>query len=141
MKDERVKPCPFCGGDAEVVRLRGYILCPSASHSPMYYVACTECGCRTGPDTSVKDIIEIWNKRDCGSKNPKTDSAKLVFPNGAVIEEDINNTDDVSKLSFNSAAKALSNLSYNDKKIYINMLLDAFFKGENNENKSENKND
>lgn len=73
-------------------------------------------------------------------KTDNTDKAKLVFPNGAVIEEDINNTDDVSKISFNSAAKALRNLPYDDKKIYINMLLDAFFKGENDERESKNKN-
>ena len=136
MKDERVKPCPFCGGEAEIIKAHffgGY----------QYACRCVDCVAQSAFCGTKEEAVTEWNRRVCVStpqKTDKTDKAKLVFPNGAVIEEDINNTDDVSKLSFNSAAKALSNLSYNDKKIYINMLLDALFKGENDERESKNKN-
>ena len=136
MKDERVKPCPFCGGEAEIIKAHLF-------GGDIYICRCVDCVAQSAFCGTKEEAVAEWNRRVCVStpqKTDKTDKAKLVFPNGAVIEEDINNTDDVSKLSFNSAAKALSNLSYNDKKIYINMLLDAFFKGENDERESKNKN-
>ena len=129
MNNEKLKPCPFCGGEAEIVEDRLY--------SDDYYAGrCKSCAATSIFEFTKEEAVAAWNRRVCVStpqKTDKTDKAKLVFPNGAVIEEDINNTDDVSKISFNSATKALRNLPYDDKKIYINMLLDAFFKGENNE--------
>ena len=126
MKDERVKPCPFCGGEAEFIKAHFF-------GGDQYACRCVDCVAQSAFCWTKKEAVAEWNRRACVStpqKTDKTDKAKLVFPNGAVIEEDINNTDDVSKISFNSAAKALRNLPYDDKKIYINMLLDAFFKGE-----------
>lgn len=126
MKDERVKPCPFCGGEAEIIKAHLF-------GGDIYICRCVDCVAQSAFCGTKEEAIAAWNRRVCVSEKPetdKTDKAKLVFPNGAVIEEDINKTDDVSKISFNSAVKALRNLPYDDKKIYIDMLLEAFFKGE-----------
>ena len=61
MMTDYIKPCPFCGGEAEV---RG---CNQGN-----IVECNDCGSRTkyyldGIDTndiSMKMAIEAWNKRN-----------------------------------------------------------------------------
>ena len=49
-----LKPCPFCGGEAEVRWYDGF---PSAS--------CTKCGCNTGMNIngSEREAIAAWNRR------------------------------------------------------------------------------
>lgn len=58
LKNEKLKPCPFCGGDAEI-----------GDHRASVYVECTECGATSAEimahiDYCAKDIaIEKWNER------------------------------------------------------------------------------
>lgn len=53
---ERIKPCPFCGGEAVEKR---------TGHAPDYKhkVVCTICGCRTGETVAPPTHIRIWNRR------------------------------------------------------------------------------
>ena len=52
MSDERIKPCPFCGGEAEMM---GY---------KRYWVACMECGAeRAGAHETKAEAIKTWNTR------------------------------------------------------------------------------
>lgn len=60
-----LKPCPFCGGQAILCKRYaphlknvGDILSPDA-----VYIECAECGCKTPEKVSIKDVIDIWNKR------------------------------------------------------------------------------
>lgn len=52
-----LKPCPFCGGEAE----------PKKSHviaEHQYWIAyCYSCGARTVPHSSEEGAIEAWNTR------------------------------------------------------------------------------
>ena len=50
---EKLKPCPFCGGEAKVKRFFGcaYIT-----------VGCKECNVQINRDTK-KQAIDAWNKR------------------------------------------------------------------------------
>lgn len=55
-----LKPCPFCGGNAELIK----------DHwNGIVYVKCKECDCRCGrigvsEDYSATDkAVEAWNKR------------------------------------------------------------------------------
>ena len=60
---EELKPCPFCGGKAEVL----------TDENEEYYVSCTECTALLGyctdtwGDYSTEDeAIEAWNRRANG---------------------------------------------------------------------------
>lgn len=51
MTDKKLKPCPFCGGEAEVL---AYI---------NYYVYCSNCGVSTkGYGKEIK-AVKTWNAR------------------------------------------------------------------------------
>lgn len=60
-----LKPCPFCGGKAEVKQF--------ANPKNWYCIECTNCGCRTdgyrqnrcdGTDQdNIKANMDIWNGR------------------------------------------------------------------------------
>ena len=50
---ERLKPCPFCGGEAKIMKM-GY----------PHWVYCLECGAKVhGGTSSEKDSIKAWNRR------------------------------------------------------------------------------
>ena len=51
MKEEEIKPCPFCGGKAYV-------------YQGMYpWVECEDCCGRNGTSETVEEAIENWNDR------------------------------------------------------------------------------
>ena len=65
----RLKPCPFCGGQAEVREETRPD--PPASYG-VYLVKCPRCGARTrdfindgsyGEKHSISDAAEAWNRR------------------------------------------------------------------------------
>lgn len=65
-KLNELKPCPFCGSEAELLTLPAR---PSQSHErkPLYTVACFNPNCEMSPNTppieSKEDAIDIWNRR------------------------------------------------------------------------------
>lgn len=58
MNDIKLKPCPFCGGKAEV-----------ENHVCAVYVRCKECHASTAASTAMlercalDDVVELWNRR------------------------------------------------------------------------------
>lgn len=50
----RVSPCPFCGGDAEMVE---------SVDEAAWYTVCLQCSCQIGPYSSRLDMIPAWNRR------------------------------------------------------------------------------
>ena len=67
---DSLKPCPFCGGDAEIMYYKPVITSPSASYYA--YVRCLSCGamhhvhridCDTTEKEAVNEVIEAWNRR------------------------------------------------------------------------------
>lgn len=60
---EKTKPCPFCGGDIEIVMMN---LFPGQTE-PYYYPRCGDVDCVAGEDTMDSATIEgakaLWNKR------------------------------------------------------------------------------
>lgn len=56
---EKLKKCPFCGGEAEIYeqKHREY---PSA-----FYVFCTVCGIRQRDRNDEERAIKEWNRRCC----------------------------------------------------------------------------
>lgn len=56
MSNTELKPCPFCGGKAELIR--------RSSESPYNHgVWCRSCRCRTSFEKSENEAIEAWNTR------------------------------------------------------------------------------
>lgn len=61
MSEIKLKPCPFCGGEAILKRDR----------IGLYCVKCTNCGCMTtyqfdfgeGEETSKRKAADVWNRR------------------------------------------------------------------------------
>ena len=53
---EKLKRCPFCGGEAEF-----YAITNSVDKS--FGVECSECECSTKLCTSKNEAIEFWNRR------------------------------------------------------------------------------
>ncbi|HPK26781.1 MAG TPA: Lar family restriction alleviation protein [Anaerolineaceae bacterium] len=55
----QIKPCPFCGGEAEV-----------DGDYEIYYVICTNCGARTATiddnmaDKPMMEVVKLWNRRE-----------------------------------------------------------------------------
>ena len=53
---EKLKPCPFCGGKAELWEYRDL-------DEVSYYIGCTTCGAQTKYTDSEDLCIEAWNRR------------------------------------------------------------------------------
>ena len=49
-----LKPCPFCGSQ---------ILFLERTETNKCYIACVECGSRSGNYWTKQDAIEAWNRR------------------------------------------------------------------------------
>lgn len=71
MAEIKLKPCPFCGGEAEIKRRVGF-----GFGIELAYVECTSCGAQTKMiDPSLKycandKAAELWNKREEEKPNP-----------------------------------------------------------------------
>lgn len=50
----KLKPCPFCGGEAKFFEDKGY---------QIFSVTCTECDAGTNGYGIEQDAIEAWNRR------------------------------------------------------------------------------
>ena len=53
-KMNELKPCPFCGGEAVIVRFR---------ECKKYKPRCKECNCKLGYYNSKKRAVIEWNQR------------------------------------------------------------------------------
>lgn len=57
MSEITLKPCPCCGGAAEILK-QGY-----REYAPTYSVRCKVCGLTTGNHKSEKEAADRWNTR------------------------------------------------------------------------------
>lgn len=58
MSDEPLKPCPFCGAEAEVVEAPAIF-----EHTARFGVCCTACECSTPWTDSRAAAVAAWNRR------------------------------------------------------------------------------
>ena len=54
--DIKLKPCPFCGGEAILVK-------DFSSFKDWNYVRCKECGAATSVGNTAYRAIDFWNQR------------------------------------------------------------------------------
>ena len=56
-----LKPCPFCGGKAEIHERACYFGCAFK----MYYaIECCDCLCEIGDLETETDVVIAWNRRE-----------------------------------------------------------------------------
>ncbi len=55
---EKLKPCPFCGGDASI-----YEVTSEEENFSGYMVSCDDCGCGTTAFDVQDMAVQSWNKR------------------------------------------------------------------------------
>ena len=55
-----LKPCPFCGGEAEQDSYSSCDACGKEFNS----IVCQDCGNRTNCCSPLDEAIEAWNKRE-----------------------------------------------------------------------------
>lgn len=56
-----LKPCPFCGGEASLVRRKQ--VCGHWPHGGTFYVHCKNCLITTQPRRNAENVIAAWNRR------------------------------------------------------------------------------
>jgi len=73
---EELKPCPFCGGEAEEVHdVANRLFNPTA----YYYIRCQSCGATGHPDLVPKHAEESWNLRTEPDNEPLTCEGCMYF--------------------------------------------------------------
>lgn len=53
-----LKPCPFCGGEAIILKADQYHQFPNT-----HYISCRDCTAGIGPLDTEAEAIEAWNRR------------------------------------------------------------------------------
>lgn len=71
MNNEELKPCPFCGGEAEVVFIKEEL-----------YVRCRECGAVGANTFNTEDVLADWNRRVCVKQNSEMLDTNSVASSG-----------------------------------------------------------
>lgn len=61
MPDIKLKPCPFCGGKAEIYGDKGLSL-ETGEVCWRYYIVCTGCTALVSGETEA-ETAEYWNRR------------------------------------------------------------------------------
>ncbi len=64
MSEEKLKPCPFCGGKALINEIppHKHILVDLPDCEGECFIECTKCSCAISAGTKQK-AISIWNRR------------------------------------------------------------------------------
>ena len=77
---DQLKPCPFCGGEAE--------LWDNKMEYRLYGVLCKECDCMTPYAVTGEEAVEVWNRREPIDKIvEQLGNAKDEFSGGTLQEE------------------------------------------------------
>ena len=65
MNEIKLKPCPFCGGQAILLPAGAEVYTKTAKRSFLYAVTCKDVNCAAtgGVMTSEIDAAEVWNRR------------------------------------------------------------------------------
>lgn len=72
LEAEELKPCPFCGGEAEPCKIEGL-------HPPQFYIACKKCKAGTGGEHfSEEDASTTWNSRSSQNGGEVRERPKVV---------------------------------------------------------------
>ena len=76
--NDRLKPCPFCGSEAEIIKIDGEI---DAIDTGALCVQCTACGASSTliyqlMDDATHLLMELWNKRRSATRIVDVDALR-----------------------------------------------------------------
>lgn len=85
---DRLKPCPFCGGEAEMCQAHD----PDGPNDQGYYVECGKCGASTNVRFSCGEdarplLMEQWNKRTQDAEALKSERRAITF--GDIVDKQV----------------------------------------------------
>jgi len=61
MKKAELKRCPFCGGEAQLIKRA--MFADEQIYATVYEVRCSKCLVATGGNFSKGHVVRVWNKR------------------------------------------------------------------------------
>ena len=67
---EQLRPCPFCGGEANIYQMHFW--------GTTYTCECSNCGIETKPMDTEAEAIEAWNRRAERTVKPKKGAYDLI---------------------------------------------------------------
>ena len=84
---DRLKPCPFCGGDAEIDTVDA-----GQPNEGGFFAACTKCGASTNVrfacgEDPVQLVREQWNRRTHDAEAAKSERRAIVF--GDIVQSQV----------------------------------------------------
>ena len=91
MSEIKLKPCPFCGGEGEMI-VRG-------DQQKGYWVKCLQCGAETRYFTSERAAAEAWNMRALIQDMKQDELAELLGVK-TVLSSELTDRQDVSIREF-----------------------------------------
>lgn len=125
MNNEELKPCPFCGGEAEIVMSGGD-----------RRVDCKKCGARSDWYDTEAEAIAAWNRRVCVKQNGEkldTNSVASSGVNAKLTYADIERMVKELKWSYIERKESLKTVKYWESNMFfrfyqfkINILSDNF---------------
>ena len=59
---EKVKPCPFCGGEAKYMKV-GWVKGTPSEFADWVMIICPDCHCVTEAYKDINELTALWNKR------------------------------------------------------------------------------
>lgn len=59
MSEIKLKPCPFCGGEASIKSVSKRIFTKKVG----YFAVCNSCGASTHVALNINDVPHKWNRR------------------------------------------------------------------------------
>lgn len=77
---DRLKPCPFCGGAAEMRQVHD----PDGPNDQGYYVECGKCGASTNARPL---LMEQWNRRTQDAEALKSERRAITF--GDIVQQQV----------------------------------------------------
>lgn len=85
---DRLKPCPFCGGEAEMHQSHD----PDGPNDHGYYIACGKCGASTNLRFSCGEdarplLMEQWNRRTQDDEALKGERRAIAF--GDIVQSQV----------------------------------------------------
>lgn len=85
---DRLKPCPFCGGEAEMHQAHD----PDGPNDQGYYVECGKCGASTNLRFSCGEdarplLMEQWNRRTKDAEALKSERRAIAF--GDIVQSQV----------------------------------------------------
>lgn len=58
--NEKIRPCPFCGGQAILIGRELYF---SQTNEKSYHIECSKCMVRTVEVMDKESVVKHWNRR------------------------------------------------------------------------------